>query len=113
MLAVDRTNEKVADLYCAHHPAVLRGIRRVMVAAAEKGREVSVCGEMAHSPRYLPFLIGAGIRALSVDPQFLPLMQASIAKIDSGEAEVIAGKMLEAGTRGEVENIMDILMDNK
>jgi phosphotransferase system enzyme I (PtsP) len=113
MLAVDRTNEKVADLYCAHHPAVLRGIRRVMVAAAEKGREVSVCGEMAHSPRYLPFLIGAGIRALSVDPQFLPLMQAAISKIDSGEAEVIAGKMLEAGTRGEVENIMEILMDNK
>ncbi len=107
MLAVDRTNEKVADLYCAHHPAVLRGIRRIVIAAAGERREVSVCGEMAHSPRYLPFLLGAGIRALSVDPQFLPLMQAEIAKIDSSEARIIAGKMLAAGTREEVERIMD------
>jgi phosphotransferase system enzyme I (PtsP) len=107
MLAVDRTNEKVAGMYCAHHPAVLRGIRRVADAACAAHREVSICGEMAHAPYYLPFIIGSGITSLSVDPQFLPLVQAAIAKVDAGEAEETARKMLAARTRGEVEEIMD------
>jgi phosphotransferase system enzyme I (PtsP) len=107
MLAVDRTNERVAAMYCAHHPAVLRGIRRIVAAASAAGREVSVCGEMAHAPRYLPFLIGVGIRALSVDPQFLPLIQAAIATIDSRQAGELAGRMLEASTQDEVEWLMD------
>ena len=48
MLGVDRTNEKVESFFLQHHPSVLRGIERVVSAAKENGKEVSVCGEMAH-----------------------------------------------------------------
>ncbi|MBD3317700.1 MAG: phosphoenolpyruvate--protein phosphotransferase, partial [Chitinivibrionales bacterium] len=68
MLAVDRTNERVASLYLAHHPAVLRGIHRTLTAARAADIPLSICGEMAHESRYLPLLLGMGVRRFSVDP---------------------------------------------
>jgi len=48
MLGVDRTNESVAELYLPHHPSVLRTLDRIVRSATERGRDVSVCGDMAH-----------------------------------------------------------------
>src|SRR5208283_4101523 len=70
-LAIDRTNEDVADLYLPHHPAVLRAIKRVAEVVLRCGREVSVCGDMAHDPRYVPFLAGVGIRTFSLDARYI------------------------------------------
>ena len=53
LLAVDRTNEKVADLYLPQHPAVLRGIKRVVCAAKQADIEVSICGDMAHDQKFI------------------------------------------------------------
>src|SRR3954454_14597608 len=54
-LAVDRTNERVAGLYCPAHPAVLSLIRDVIRAAMRNNISVSVCGEMAGGPPYKLF----------------------------------------------------------
>ena len=51
-LAVDRTNETVADLYCASDPAVLRLIAMVVEAARKHGIETTVCGTMGGEPIY-------------------------------------------------------------
>ena len=61
-LAVDRTDETVADLYSASDPAVLRLIAMVMEAARAKGIEVTVCGSMGGEPLYAPLLLGLGLR---------------------------------------------------
>ncbi len=61
-LAVDRTNETVADLYSAADPAVLRLIAMVVAAAAPRGLEVTVCGAMGGEPLYAMLLLGLGIR---------------------------------------------------
>ena len=82
LLAVDRTNEKVAQYFRPYHPAVLRAIRRIADAVLAAGKEISVCGEAAHEERYLPFLLGIGIRTLSVDPQYLPPLQRAIGRLD-------------------------------
>ena len=50
---------------------------------------------MAHDPRYIPFLLGTGIRTFSVDPQFLPRVQETIMGIRMEDAEAYAGKMLK------------------
>ena len=94
MLAVDRTNEKVADLYLPHHPAVLRALAKIAHAAMSHGRDVSICGDMAHDPQYIPFLIGIGIRKLSLDARYLPKVQEAIGGIDSSEADRLAREML-------------------
>ncbi|MCK5249768.1 MAG: phosphoenolpyruvate--protein phosphotransferase, partial [Spirochaetaceae bacterium] len=51
MLGVDRTNEKVADLFDVRHPAVLRAVKRVNDAAREANCPLSVCGIMSKDPR--------------------------------------------------------------
>lgn len=66
LIAVDRVNQEVADLYDPYHPAVLRVINFVIQAARKKGKPVSVCGEMASDPEMIPFLVGLGVDILSV-----------------------------------------------
>lgn len=108
MLAVDRANEKVASLYTPHHPAVLRSLHRIVEAARSHAKDVSVCGEMAHQVEYIPFLLGIGVRTLSLDPRWHPVIQKQIAALDLTEAESIARAVLrESSVRG-VEQILGI-----
>ncbi len=107
MLAVDRTNETVAPLYIPHHPAVLRSLNRVVQAALRKGKEVSVCGDMAHAPKYIPFLIGIGVRSLSVDPLFLYKVQQAVMATDSVQAADFAQKLLGKCTVAGISGLLD------
>lgn len=106
LIAVDRTNEKVADLYRPYHPAVLRSLSLVAASAAEHGTDLSVCGDMAHQAEYVPFLIGIGVRTLSVEPLYLPRVRALVAGIDLQEAEAEAEEMLACTTLTDVEEVM-------
>jgi phosphotransferase system enzyme I (PtsP) len=94
MLGVDRTNENVAGSYLPHHPSVLRAMKKVVGSANQNGREISVCGDMAHQQQYLPFLLGIGVRCLSMDPRYLPRVQQAISEIDLQEAQATAEQML-------------------
>ena len=94
MLAVDRTNDRVSEYYCPHHPAVLRGLKRIAEAAAQHGIDCAVCGEMAHDTRYVPFFIGIGIRRLSVDPHYLPDVQQCVMALSSERATAYAEQLL-------------------
>lgn len=103
MLAVDRTNEEVAEYYIPHHPAVLRAIKRVADAAKVSGKEISVCGDMANDKRYLQFLIGCGIRNLSMNPIYLAENQKVIGEIDVAKAEALAQRLLAMGDVHSIE----------
>lgn len=92
MLAVDRTNEKVAGFYIPHHPSILRAVKKVADAASEENKEVIICGDMAHQEKYIPFFIGCGIRTLSLEAQFVPKIQQAVEKIDSEAAVKLAAK---------------------
>lgn len=106
LIAVDRTNDKVADLYRPYHPAVLRSLHLVAASAVEHGTDLSVCGDMAHQAEYVPFLIGIGVRTLSVEPLYLPRVRALVAGIDLQEAEAEAEEMLACTTLTDVEEVM-------
>ncbi len=97
-LAVDRTNEKVAEYYRAYHPAVLRGLARVVRAANAAGREIAVCGEMGHEVEYIPFLVGIGVRTLSVGPQFLTTVHERICGLTIDDAKRQAERLLAQDT---------------
>mgnify|MGYP000014568478 CR=1 FL=1 len=66
MLAVDRVNHGVSELYDHYHPAVLRIINLIVQTAHKKGKKVSVCGEMATEPLAAALLVGLGVDILSV-----------------------------------------------
>lgn len=101
MLAADRTNERVAEYYCPHHPAVLRSLKRVVEKVVGAGADLSVCGEMAHDLRYIPFLVGIGVRKLSVDPHHLPDIQQTISRFSISWAEEYAGVLVACKTVAE------------
>ncbi|MBF0356643.1 MAG: phosphoenolpyruvate--protein phosphotransferase, partial [Alphaproteobacteria bacterium] len=67
-LAIDRSDEAVANLYNPLHPAVLRLIQFSTEAALRARIPVSVCGEMAGEARLTGLLLGLGIRELSMAP---------------------------------------------
>jgi phosphotransferase system enzyme I (PtsP) len=104
MLAVDRTNEEVAAYYIPHHPAVLRAIKRVADAAAACDKEVSVCGDMVNKANYLQFLIGCGIRTLSMNPVYLAENQKIIGGISAAKAETLTLRLLATGDISSIEN---------
>ena len=94
MLAVDRTNVNVADLYIPHHPAVLRGLHRAITGALRHDRDVSVCGDMAHDPRFVRFLLGIGVRKFSMSARYLPRVQEAIFATRLDEAQAFAQRLL-------------------
>ncbi len=106
LLGVDRGNEKVAAYFRLDHPAVLRAISQVVETVRRSGKDLSICGEMAHKPEFLPFFLGIGVRALSVDPRYLPTLQAAIEGIDLAEAERIAEQVQRCSTLEEVQAIL-------
>jgi phosphoenolpyruvate-protein phosphotransferase (PTS system enzyme I) len=102
-LAVDRSNESVADLYQACDPAVLRLIQRTQQIVSEHGKSTSVCGEMSNNPAHALLLVGMGIRTLSLAPAAIPIIKTAIRSVTLGQCEAIAWRALRLGTAREVE----------
>ncbi len=107
MLAVDRTNEKVARYYQPCHPSVLRGLAKIVAAANRHSKPISVCGELAHELEYIWFFIGIGIRRLSVDPQFLPRVQLIVNNMNATVATLYADELLTQSTLKDAKKIVD------
>lgn len=107
MLAVDRNNEEVSDYYIPHHPSVLRAIKKVADAALETNIDVSVCGDMTNSAKYIAFLIGAGIRKLSMNPGYLYENQKIILSLSAAESEVMAADLLQHSSIEYIEKILN------
>jgi phosphotransferase system, enzyme I, PtsP len=98
MLAVDRSNERVAAYYQPFHPSILRSLHRIIQAAVKAEIEVTVCGEMGHEPEFIPFFIGAGLRTFSVDPHFLRSVQNQVVNLSVTEATAYARTLLVEAT---------------
>jgi len=67
-LAVDRMDDTVSYLNDPLHPAILRLIHMTIAAGRAFGIPISMCGEMAGIPRYVPLLLGLGLREFSMQP---------------------------------------------
>ena len=72
LMAADRDNPKVAHLCEPFSPALLRLLHQVIQACNERGKPVTLCGEMAGRPRCFLPLFGMGLRRLSMSPAFVP-----------------------------------------
>jgi phosphotransferase system enzyme I (PtsI) len=105
-LAVDRTDDRVSDLYEPLHPAVLRMIRMVRRAATRRKIPVSLCGEMASDPAFLGLLIGLGLREFSMTPAAITMARQAVRDLNAGDARALARKALTLPTAGEIEQYL-------
>jgi phosphotransferase system enzyme I (PtsI) len=71
LLAADRNNDAVSNLYEPAHAALDFLIERVVRAANAAGKPVAVCGEIAGDPPHVERLLRLGIRELSMHPSRL------------------------------------------
>jgi phosphotransferase system enzyme I (PtsI) len=94
-LAVDRNNKKVSRFYQPLNPAILHLIHGTIQAALEAGKPVSLCGEMAGNPLYVPMLLGFGLRIFSMSPVMLPEIKERIRAVSIRECEALARSVLE------------------
>ena len=106
MLAVDRTNEKVSDLYLPHHPAILRALKRVVDTVSIYRKDISVCGDMAHTEKYISYFLGIGVRKFSVDATFLPKIQEVVSRITIDAARKKAEDIL---LKAKVYDIAEVI----
>ncbi len=106
-LGVDRLNQRVAHLYAPCHPAILRLLRHIVLVADKRGKYLSICGEMAGDPTYVPLLIGLGLRNLSLAPPMLPAVKKAVRAADSRACTRLAEKAMAAADAAEVRRLLD------
>lgn len=105
-LACDRSDPSVANLYRSGDPSILRMIKTVVEAANEHGKPVTVCGQMSSDPRFVPLLIGLGLRQLSATPHSIPRLKEVITHISIPEAERIAEHACTLDLARDVEHFL-------
>jgi len=108
MLAVDRTNEKVAEFYLPHHPSILRALSKIVNSAQKFNKDVSICGDMVHNEKYLNFLLGIGIRTVSLNPDYIPRIQGAIMKLNLEEAKSCAKNILKVSSLKETTKLIGL-----
>jgi phosphotransferase system enzyme I (PtsI) len=99
-LAIDRVDDAVAYLYDPLHPAVVQLLQHVIAAGNDAHIPVSMCGEMAGDPSYVPLLAGLGLRHFSMQPGALLAVKERIRAIDTSETHQLVARRL-AGQRGD------------
>ena len=105
-LAVDRADTTVASLYSSGDPSILRMIRIVAEAAKRREIPVTVCGQMSSDIKFLPVLLGLGLRQFSVTPHALPEVKALVRQVTIPQAEEIAERAMGFDVARDVESYL-------
>lgn len=105
-LAVDRAEPSVSSLYRAGDPSILRLIQMVVDAGRTAGIPVTVCGQMSSDPKFVPLLLGLGLRDLSVTPIAIPEVKDVIRHLDISQTEETAEHALSLDVARDVENYL-------
>jgi phosphoenolpyruvate-protein phosphotransferase (PTS system enzyme I) len=105
-LAVDRGNERVANLYTGASPAVLGLVKNVIRAARRGSIDVSLCGEIAGEAMYTMLLIGLGLRTLSLVPSQIPHIKKVVRSVDIPMCERLARKVGSFDSERQVMNVL-------
>ena len=106
LLAADRTNEALGDLYSPLHPAVLRLLHTVIAEARRKRKPVAVCGEIAGDPLFTPVLLALGLEEFSLHPGTLLEVRRAVRGLDLARLRRRVGALLRAPDRAAIERWM-------
>jgi phosphotransferase system enzyme I (PtsI) len=102
LLAVDRGNQKISNMYNSFHPAVIRSIRRVIQAGHDNKIKVGMCGEFASDEKALMLLLGLGLDEFSMSASEIPNIKYLIRNTTYAEARELAEKACKMQTIQEV-----------
>jgi phosphotransferase system enzyme I (PtsI) len=98
VLGIDRSDFEMSDYYYPAHPAVIRMIKIITSAAKASGIPVTVCGEMASNPHFIPLLLGMEIKNFSCAARYLPIIKRIIRQCHHQETLSLAEELLKCQT---------------
>ena len=107
LLAVDRNNSRVADLYDVYHPSVLRALKTIVDGAKEEQTPISVCGEMAGDPIGAVLLMAIGFPVLSMSATSLLKVKAMLRQVSSAYAKQLLKDVILMPDSESVRNHME------
>ena len=106
-IAVERGNEKLANLYSHFNPAVIRLIKSAIDGAHKNGILCGMCGEAAGDVRFIPLLVGLGLDEFSMNANKILKVRKLITDLDFEECKQLANKVLELESTEGVKRILD------
>jgi phosphotransferase system enzyme I (PtsP) len=107
LLAVDRNNARVADLYHLMHPAVLQAVAEVARASKAEGIPISICGELAADPEGAVLLLAMGYDVLSMNATALPKVKQALRNVNLSEARELLSEVMEMEQVSSIHQRLD------
>ncbi len=106
LLAVDRNNTRVSNLYSNYHPALLRAIAKISEECEKQNKPKFVCGEMAGDPLAAIILLGLGFDSLSMNARSIPRVKRMINDISKQQAVELAEHVLNMETSQQINDFL-------
>lgn len=106
-IAVERGNEKLANLYSHFNPAVIRLIKSAIDGAHKNGILCGMCGEAAGDVKFIPLLVGLGLDEFSMNANKILKARKLITDLDFEECKQLANKVLQLDSTEDVKRILD------
>ncbi|MBT8139467.1 MAG: phosphoenolpyruvate--protein phosphotransferase [Gammaproteobacteria bacterium] len=113
LLAVDRNNPNVADLYLSYHPAVLQSLQLIVLAAHEVNKPVSICGELASDPGAALLLLAMGYDSLSMNATNLPKVKSVIRAFSKQEADHLLQQVMLMDSADRVQTAVEDMLESR
>jgi phosphotransferase system enzyme I (PtsI) len=105
-LGVDRSSPSMNDFCFPAHPSVIRMIKMIASEARRRHKPLSVCGEIASHPLFVPLLLGLGVDALSCAPRYIPLIKRTIRQCSLIDCYRLAEEILQLSDASVVADIL-------
>ena len=102
MLAVDRNNPRVADLFEELHPAMLMALREIAKGCHAEDRPLGICGELAGTPEGAVLCVGMGYDVLSMNAANLPRVKWVIRQVSLRDCRRILARALRLRSSKEI-----------
>ena len=112
LLAVDRNNQRVANLFSRLHPSVVRALHYITVEAYKNGLEVSLCGELAADPAAVLLLLGMGVKSFSMNAHSLPRIKHVIRSVSRLQTEGLVANALRMQSETEIRLMLNKALEN-
>ncbi len=103
LMAVDRGNDLVSNLYQEFSPVVIRTIDHIVKAAKHSKIPVSICGEMAADTLAIPLLVGLGLDSLSMSPATILYAKSIIRNFEFKKTKILAEECLHCKTELDIQ----------
>ncbi len=105
-LGIERDDPAWTEPRYLMHPSLIRMIYFVQTAASKAHKPLSICGEIASHPRFVPLLLGLGIETFSCAPMSIPLIKQAVRSASSSDCKILAEKALQVA---DAESLIELI----